>query len=316
MTILLLLLMGGTVLLINSLSDYDIVISLYELCICGFFALCFGMVDFLLYRKKLKALKFMEKRVTIALDMLPVPEGPVEEEYTKLLNMLYEDRRSTVSSYVTKYEDLSAYYTTWAHQIKTPIQAMRLLLQAEGGRTDLESELSRIEQYVDMVLTYLKLGNDNYDFVFRKVDIDRVIKESLKKCSKQFIAAHLSLRYEEVHMQVLTDEKWLQFVIEQILSNSLKYTRSGEIRIYSEEPGVLCIADTGIGIDEADLPRVFECGFTGYNGREDKKATGIGLYLCKCTMDKLGHDIKISSVKGEGTTVKLILLPKRIDTRD
>ena len=316
MTILLFVLLGAVVLVINSLSGGEFTTGAYSVCVCTFFVVCFGLVDFLKYRNKLNVLMNMEQTITFNLSNLPIPEGDVEEEYTRLLEILYDDRRKSVSEYAAQYENLSAYYTTWAHQIKTPIQAMRLLLQAEGGRPELESELIRIEQYVDMVLTYLKLGNDDYDFVFRKISVDRIVKDTLKKCARQFFAAHLSLNYEEVNITTVSDEKWLQFVVEQILSNSLKYTKAGSIHIYSDAPGVLCIADTGIGIDPSDLPRVFDSGFTGYNGREDKKATGIGLYLCKCTMDRLGHGISIESKVGEGTTVRLFLAQNKTDTRD
>ncbi|MDE5746762.1 MAG: sensor histidine kinase, partial [Acetatifactor sp.] len=159
------------------------------------------------------------------------------------------------------------------------------------------------EQYVDMVLTYLRLGSRETDYVFTHVNLDKLLRECIRKYAGQFIRRHLTLDYRGVDCQVLTDEKWLSFVVEQVLSNALKYTRSGSVSIYLEPPCILCIRDTGIGIAPEDLPRIFEKGYTGYNGRSDKKATGLGLYLCKQICERLMHTITVRSVPGEGTTV-------------
>ena len=197
----------------------------------------------------------------------------------------------------------------WAHQIKTPIAAMRLVLSGSDTDTarELREELQKTEQYADMVLMYLKLDAGAEDYVIRKCSLDSIIRQSVKKYASQFIRKKIRLEYEPVDYEVLTDEKWLMFVIEQIISNSLKYTRQGSIAITLEAGGVLCIRDTGIGIDEADIPRVFEKGFTGLNGRTDRKATGIGLYLCRRILTSLGHEIRISSSAGEGTAVRIDL---------
>ena len=202
------------------------------------------------------------------------------------------------------------YYTLWAHQIKTPIAAMRLLLQSENScqsKDELTMELFKIEQYVEMVLQYLRLGSDSTDFVIRKQPLDDIVREAVKKYSTTFIKKKISLEYRQTDAVVISDEKWLSFVIEQILSNALKYTYSGKISIYLDEnlPNTLVIEDTGIGIQSEDLPRVFDKGYTGYNGRKDKKSTGIGLYLCRQVMNKLGHTMSIESEVGKGTKVKL-----------
>lgn len=215
----------------------------------------------------------------------------------------------TVSNMDRRSSDMIDYYTMWAHQIKTPIAAMHLLIQDDGSEYEheLKQELFKIEQYVQMVLQYLRLESDYTDFVIRKLELDSVIKQSVKKFAGQFIRKKLSLVYEETGETVLSDEKWLSFVIEQLLSNALKYTVKGKISIYMEKDKTLVIEDTGIGISIEDLPRVFEKGFTGYNGRTDKKSTGIGLCLCKRICEKLGHRIWIESVSGEGTKVKIRL---------
>ena len=192
---------------------------------------------------------------------------------------------------------------------------MRLTLQNEDSplsRT-ISDDLFRIEQYVEMVLCYLRLGSESTDYVIAKQDLDKLLKQAFRHFSGQFISKKLKLEYEETPFTALTDEKWLLFVIEQILSNAVKYTPSGgEIRVSMKTPGILCIKDTGIGIAPEDLPRIFERGYTGLNGRADKKASGLGLYLCKRICDNLSHRIWAES--GEGTTVYLDLRSKKLET--
>ena len=155
-----------------------------------------------------------------------------------------------------------------------------------------------------MALHYARMESISADLSFERLDVDALVKKALKKFWLLFSGAGLNLQLEASHAYVVTDGKWFSFVIEQILSNALKYTPSGKISIYMEE-ACLVIEDTGIGIWPEDLPRVFEKGFTGYNGRTDKKSTGIGLYLCKSVMDKLMHKIWIESEAGKGTKVYL-----------
>lgn len=164
----------------------------------------------------------------------------------------------------------------------------------------------RIEQYVDMVLCYLRLDSEDTDYMFQEYGMDGIVRQALHRFSSSFINGKIRLEYQPVKSRVLTDEKWLLFVIEQVLSNALKYTKSGgRIWIEEAEPGILCIGDTGIGIAPEDLPRIFEKGYTGYNGRCQKKASGIGLYLCSRICNRLGHRIWVSSAVGAGTRVYL-----------
>lgn len=166
-------------------------------------------------------------------------------------------------------------------------------------------QLQSVEQYVEMVLGYLRLESPSSDYVIRNYALDDIVRQAVRKYASQFIRRKLRLEYTPLNVSVITDEKWLLFVIEQVLSNALKYTRSGSVSITLEAPKTLCIRDTGIGIAPEDLPRVFEKGFTGCNGRTDKRATGIGLYLCRRILEKLGHTIAITSTVGEGTTVRI-----------
>lgn len=227
--------------------------------------------------------------------------------YREIVRQLLMEQRRRQDTMRMRYQDTVDYYTTWVHQIKTPIAAMGLILQQEDTEDSrrLDEELQRIEQYVDMVLTYLRLGSGETDYVFAQVDLDKLLRGCIRKYAGQFIRRHLTLDYQKVDCQVLTDEKWLAFVVEQVLSNALKYTRSGSVSIYLEAPCTLCIRDTGIGIAPEDLPRIFEKGYTGYNGRSDKKATGLGLYLCRQICDRLKSTIAAESAPGEGTTIRI-----------
>ena len=253
------------------------------------------------------------KSIRVSDEQLPPPENLIEEDYRQLIRALGEEKQRQASAMDLRMSDMQDYFTLWAHQIKTPIAAMRLILQTkpENSAMEIEGELFRVEQYVEMVLNYLRLDSDSTDFVFRTCALDDIIRQCVRKYAKQFIRKRIRLEYEGTALQVLTDEKWLCFVIEQILSNALKYTAAGSIRIFTQGE-TLVIADTGMGIAPEDLPRVFEKGYTGYNGRTDKKATGIGLYLCKRILNRLGHEISISAQVGKGTRVSIDLSREEI----
>ena len=163
------------------------------------------------------------------------------------------------------------------------------------------------------ISTYLRLDSGSTDYVLKNYDLDDIVRQAVRKYASQFIRKRIRLIYGSLSCQVLTDEKWLLFVIEQVLSNALKYTRSGEIEITVEAPKTLCIRDTGIGIAAEDLPRIFEKGFTGYNGRSDKKASGIGLYLCRRICGRLNHKMTVTSEVDVGTEVRIALDRKALE---
>ena len=185
---------------------------------------------------------------------------------------------------------------------------MRLLLQSgNADRAELEEQLFHIEEYVGMVLTYMRCEGHMSDFVMKRFPLDRPIREAVRKYRRLFIKKGIALEYGGTEAFAVGDEKWVAFVIEQIVSNSLKYTEKGKISVCSDPalPGAICIEDTGIGISPEDLPRISEKGYTGYNGHEDKKSTGIGLYLCRQIMDRIGFSMRIESEVGVGTRVYL-----------
>lgn len=229
-------------------------------------------------------------------------------KYYQKCRTLRQMQQELTQEWRVRYSDMMEYYTAWTHQMKTPIAAMRLHLQAADTPENhmLLEDLQRIEQYVEMVLCYLRLDSDSTDYLFVQCDLDSIVRQAVRRFSAQFIHRKIRLEYEPLDCQVLTDEKWLLFVLEQVLSNALKYTPSGgTVSIFLEEPKTLCIRDTGIGIAAEDLPRIFEKGFTGCNGRTDKKASGIGLYLCRRICRNLNHTITAESQAEQGTTIRI-----------
>ena len=242
-------------------------------------------------------------------DELPAAQSPQEQAYQALLLALHADRQKLKSNMNARYHDMTEYYTVWAHQIKTPIAAIRLALQNEDTPLSrrLTGEVGRVEQYVQMALTYLRLGSDSSDYVIRSCALDDIVRPAVRRFAGEFIQRKIQLNYQMLNYTVITDEKWLGFVVEQVLSNALKYTPQGSVSIYMEPEGVLCIRDTGIGIAPEDLPRVFERGYTGYNGRSHRKASGLGLYLCREILTRLGHSVSAESQVDHGTTIRIDL---------
>lgn len=280
---------------------------IYPALLCAALGILIMVFDFLRVKREHEALKSIRSIVDVTAESLPKMDDIKDEDYQQILRLLSEEHNNYRTQTNRKYSDMIDYYTVWAHQIKTPIASMRLHLQNEDSALSrtLSSDLHRIEQYVEMVLTFLRLNSESTDYVIKEYDLDKIIKQAVRKFSSDFIGRKLSLVYEPVNTTVITDEKWLSFVIEQVLSNALKYTPAGSITITLENEKTLRIRDTGIGIAPEDLPRVFENGYTGYNGRADKKASGIGLYLCKRVCSNLGHTITARSVVDVGTTIDI-----------
>ena len=304
-------LFSGLILIFSTvvwLSGAGGVLAGYTALLSTALALFLALPDLRRFALRHRQLSDALKSIRVSDEQLPPPENLIEEDYRQLIRALGEEKQRQASAMDLRMSDMQDYFTLWAHQIKTPIAAMRLILQTkpENSAMEIEGELFRVEQYVEMVLNYLRLDSDSTDFVFRTCALDDIIRQCVRKYAKQFIRKRIRLEYEGTALQVLTDEKWLCFVIEQILSNALKYTSAGSIRIFTQGE-TLVIADTGMGIAPEDLPRVFEKGYTGYNGRTDKKATGIGLYLCKRILNRLGHEISITAQVGKGTRVSIDL---------
>ncbi|MCD7839480.1 MAG: sensor histidine kinase [Erysipelotrichaceae bacterium] len=283
------------------LYNVDTSIILYATMLVLGILVIYFVWDFYRYHQKEKQLQYILKLDDII--ELPDTSLPMEQLYQQILKQINMMNQTLISDQNKHYQDQIDYYTLWIHQIKMPISALRLLIQTSNNN-EMMLQLLRIEQYVDMVLYYLKSDHISSDLSIKKLNLSTIINDIIKKNATFFIQKKIQLQLEPIDFIVLTDEKWISFVIEQVLSNALKYTKEGTIHIYVKDE-ILYIEDTGIGIKEEDLPRVFEKGYTGYNGRLDKKASGIGLYLCKKIIDELGLSISIESVIGKGTTVMI-----------
>ena len=298
----------GIFVLVFSLYDLPAEAVLYGGVLSAVLYLFWFLVRFRKYYQKCRTLRQMRQEIVITTRHLPPPEDTSEQAYQELVELLYQKQQELTQEWRVRYSDMMEYYTAWTHQMKTPIAAMRLHLQAADTPENhmLLEDLQRIEQYVEMVLCYLRLDSDSTDYLFVQCDLDSIVRQAVRRFSAQFIHRKIRLEYEPLDCQVLTDEKWLLFVLEQVLSNALKYTPSGgTVSIFLEEPKTLCIRDTGIGIAAEDLPRIFEKGFTGCNGRTDKKASGIGLYLCRRICRNLNHTITAESQAEQGTTIRI-----------
>ena len=288
---------------------------LYPTVLCLVLLAGFAAADIVRTRKKhaeLERIKCFDAKLA---DSFPEADGVLEADYQEIIHLMREQHERAEQRTEQGLREMMDYYTVWVHQIKTPIASMRLALQSEdtAESRQLQSELGRIERYVEMVLTFLRLGADSTDYVIKEHELDDIVRGAVKKLAGDFINKKIKLEYTELNEKVLTDEKWLSFVVEQVLSNAVKYTSEGTVSIYTESPKTLCIRDTGIGIAADDLPRVFENGYTGYNGRSDKRASGIGLYLCRRVCNKLGHGISAESRAGEGTVIRIALDKKKLE---
>lgn len=243
------------------------------------------------------------------------PVTELEEDYVKLLMHVMKEMGGVITEFEKKEIDTADYYSMWVHQIKTPIASMNLKLKSMDSpdARKLLSDLTSIENYVDMVMSYLRLNSEHTDYVFKDENIKDMLRQSVKKFSTDFIERKLSMEFEVQDCLVYTDRKWVSIVFEQIISNALKYTRSGGIKIsFFEESNMLAIKDTGIGIDSTELPRIFERGYTGFNGRGEAHSSGIGLFIAKKICDNLGIGIRCVSKVNEGTTMYLYF-PKKND---
>ncbi len=280
---------------------------LYGVYISIFISLCIGVWDFIGYVDRVGKTLEIYSNLENVIEMLPHATDLKERQYHKIIKDLYEQMQQLQFKTNLKESEMKDYYSLWAHQVKTPLAAMRLMLQNDEKEISsyaLQEELFKIEQYIEMVLHYLRLENMSSDLILREYRLKDIVNQAVKKNAVLFINSKLSIDIRDFDCKVITDEKWLLFVIEQLITNAVKYTPAGGITISLEKNNNkrwLVIQDTGIGIKAEDLPRIFEKGFTGYNGRFDTRSTGIGLYLCKQVLDKLSHKIEVFSEVGKGT---------------
>lgn len=289
---------------------------LYAFLLCALIGVLTLIVHFIFVYRRYRDFKIVLKSPTLSIDKLPAPKTPCEEEYVKIIKSLNKIRLDESYIMSSARSEAYDYFTTWVHQIKAPIAAMRLMLQSNDTEENREllSELFRIEQYTEMVLTYFRLNSDTSDFVFTEFPLDPVIRKAIRRFAPLFVRKRIGINYSGTNCIVLTDEKWLSFILEQLLSNAVKYTDKGSVTISVDENKCLYVTDTGIGIAPEDLPRIFEKGFTGYNGRGDKKSTGLGLYLCKKAADRISANLTVTSAVGQGSRFCLDLNTDELHT--
>ncbi len=340
------LVMTATMLL-NQIPLYEIG---YGMLLCAFVTVVAILVGYGRHRDSFRQLEQMQENIAAIPCDMKTPEYMYERQYQECIRAIAREKDRLQKEMRSRQQDLAEYYSMWVHQIKTPIAALKLLADEEmnaylddedSAENDMrvinmyqkQNELFRVEQYVDMALQYTRLGAQTNDFVFERVLLDEVIKPSVLKYAKQFIHKQLRLNYVPQGICAVTDKKWLGFVIDQLLSNAVKYTKQGGVTIEvsaatqppdgSCGPGVeegqkqvrIIIEDTGIGISADDLPRVCEMGYTGYNGHADQYSTGIGLYLCRAILDKLGHQFVITSDQGRGTRAEIVCVQSERDLK-
>lgn len=308
-----LLLLLCNLMLVFSLYLYGLKteIIFYPLFLCDSTILIYAGYQFFSYRRRYLQIHSIQYPQYTDPSVYPVFISLIEKEEYRLIEVLSAEIQKNENTHEKEMKDMIDYYTVWVHQIKTPIAAMKLHLQNEDNplSRSLQTDLFHIEQYVEMVLAYLRLSSKQTDYLFQNYDMDSLLKSVLRRFADEFIERKISLDYKLLNMQAITDKKWLCFVLEQVISNALKYTPEGTIHIYGIHHDSICIEDTGIGINKEDLPRIFENGFTGYNGRLSPQASGIGLYLCKKVCENLSHSIEASSLPSKGTTITIHLHP-------
>ena len=242
---------------------------------------------------------------------LPWTESLLEADYGQMIAALGAEKERLSSACAAERKETQDFYTAWVHQIKTPIAVMKLALGGPEApdKSALQEELFRIEQYTNMVLAYQRLGSGANDLVIEEYSLDALIRPVIRTFAPQFIGKKLKLIYEGTDLNIVTDKKWFQCILEQLISNAVKYTPAGTITV-TVENGALSIADTGVGIAPEDLPRIFEKGYTGVNGRLNDQSSGLGLYLCGKAAALLNIPIRAESKPGQGSRFSLCLQNK------
>lgn len=306
MVLVLYILTLGIISALGFLAAQDMIYVRYETILVSFSLVCVLLVDGARYRRKRRQMALIQERVELLPRELPEPMDGLTGDYDALVRMLSREHEQLRALTLTQQEEQKEYYTLWIHQIKTPISAMRLILDAQEGEGTslLRQELFKVDQYADLALKFIKLSDIADDLVVERCDLNEIARAAVKKYSLLFIYSKLKIEIGQLAKDVPCDRMWMGFILEQLLSNSIKYTRSGGVKIYMKGTA-LVVEDSGIGIRKEDLPRIFEKGYTGYNGRMDTRASGIGLYLVKRAATALGIHVSVDSELGKGTRVTM-----------
>ena len=281
---------------------------LYTTFLLILFVLPFAVRDLRRTYWNCERLKKIEQSGVPVMPDLPEADTLLEKSYQQVIGKMIQAWQVERAKQREINAERDDYYTLWTHQIKTPIYSMDLMLQTgDTTPSKWKAELLQVSRYADMALKYLQLENQYSDLCLEQVKLMSVAQEAVRKHSVILIAKRLKIDLHDLEAEVLTDRKWLLFILEQLVSNAAKYTERGTIAIYQPAPLQICVSDTGMGIAAEDLPRLFEKGYTGFNGHIHQKSTGCGLYMCKKVSHLLGLTLSISSQVNIGTTVTINL---------
>ncbi len=281
---------------------------IYAFAVTSFCMAVFFTVSFFRELRKAARRRLLLGHILTEWKDLPEPGSLEEKDYQRMTEALGGECERLTACFAAERKETQDFYTAWVHQIKTPIAVMKLALGAsdEPDRRALQEELFRIEQYTEMVLAYQRLGGSSNDLLIQEYALDELIRTVIRKYAPQFIYKKLRLAYDGTALHIVTDKKWFVCILEQLISNALKYTPAGTITL-SVCDGVLSVTDTGIGIAPEDLPHIFEKGYTGANGRLNDKSSGLGLYFCGEAAALLNIPIQARSTPGEGSCFSLNL---------
>lgn len=265
------------------------------------------------YNNLLNMLEELDEKYLIT-EIIKTPNFLEGQIFKNSLEQIDKSMLENVNKYKYMTEDYKEYIELWIHEIKIPIATSKMVIENNKNAItkSIDEELDKVENYIEQALFYARSNTVEKDYYIRKVVLKEIVNESIKKNKSSLIQEKISIDIHDLDIEVNTDNKWIVFILNQIIQNSIKYRKkeNSVIEIYAnqgKENVILYIKDNGIGIKQGEITRVFEKGFTGTNGRlSNKKSTGIGLYLCKKLCNKLGIGIELNSVQNEGTEVKLV----------
>lgn len=297
-------------------ADVALVIIFLLFCVCFLPLLTYILIEYIKFRKYFNTveniLENLDKKYLLP-EVLNEPNFIEGEEINYIFKVLSRDMHENVKYYKNIQEEYREYIEMWVHEIKTPIASTKLLIENNTNEITrkIDTQMDKIENFVEQVLYYSRSDEVGKDYIIKKIELSKVVKYVVKKNQRDFIGKRISLKLGELDEIIYSDAKWIEFILNQIVGNAIKYSKGqgDKIKIESKTLAnsvVLTIEDNGVGIIERDLNRVFEKGFTGENGRKFGKSTGIGLYLCKKLCDKMGLGLNIESEENKGTKVTVI----------
>ena len=297
-------------------SNVALVIIFLLFCVWFFPLFSYMLIEYIKFRKYFNTveniLENLDKKYLLP-EVLNESNFIEGEEINYIFKVLSRDMHENVKHYKNMQEEYREYIEIWVHEIKTPIASTKLLIENNTNEITrkIDTQMDKIENFVEQVLYYSRSDEVGKDYIIKKTELSQVVKSVVKKNQRDFIGKRISLQLGDLDEIIYSDAKWIEFILNQIVGNAIKYSKGKDDKIKIESKAlnnsiVLTIEDNGVGINERDLSRVFEKGFTGENGRKFGKSTGIGLYLCKKLCDKMGLGLNIESEENKGTKVTVI----------